>query len=231
MGNSRLPSPERCVGHEVELIRRKGIEFVYNTRIGTDISMEKLRQENDAVLSVSVRRVAGSWASKVKIKPEWPTVWSSCVWPETKINRPKLRGKVVVIGGGNVAVDVARSAIRLGADSVEMVCLEQRYEMPALPEEVAEALEENIKINNGWGPTRILGNGKVSGIELKRCTRVFDENGRFNPAYNENEKTTLNADQIIVAIGQAIDQESLSNMGAATERNFYKVDKITWKHL
>ena len=94
-----------------------------------------------------------------------------------------------------------------------MVSLEQRVEMPALPEEVAAALEENIKINNGWGPNRILGNGKVSAIELKRCTRVFDENGRFSPTYDENETTTLKADQIIVAIGQAIEKESLSNMG------------------
>ena len=219
--------PKDVLSYEIELIRRKGIKFVYKTRIGTDISMEKLRQENDSVF-ISV----GTQSSrKLNVEGEDKTGISYGLEflrrAGDKDNRPKLRGKVVVIGGGNVAVDVARSAIRLGADSVEMVCLEQRYEMPALPEEVAAALEENIKINNGWGPKRVLGNSKVSGIELKRCTRVFDENGRFSPAYSENETTTLNADQIIVAIGQAIDQESLSNMGAATERNFYKVDKIT----
>ena len=153
--------------------------------------------------SASASRAAGSWVSRAKTKPASPTVWSSCVRPADKDNRPKLNGKVVVIGGGNVAVDVARSALRLGADTVEMVSLEQRYEMPALPEEVAATLEENIKINNGWGPKRILGNGKVNAIELKRCTRVFDENGRFSPTYNDNETTTLKADQIIVAIGQA----------------------------
>jgi heterodisulfide reductase subunit A-like polyferredoxin len=219
--------PKDVLGYEVELIRRKGIKFVYNTCVGIDIPMDKLRQENDAVfLSVgtqSSRTLGVEGENKIGITYGLEFLRQA----GDKENRPKLNGKVVVIGGGNVAVDVARSAIRLGADAVEMVSLEQRFEMPALPEEVAATLEENIKINNGWGPKRILGNGKVSAIELKRCTRVFDENGRFSPAYKEDETTTLNADQIIVAIGQAIDKDSLGNMGAATEGNFYKVDKIT----
>jgi heterodisulfide reductase subunit A-like polyferredoxin len=219
--------PKDVLDYEVELIRRKGIRFVYNTRVGIDIPMDKLRQENEAVfLSVgtqSSRTLGVEGENKIGITYGLEFLRQA----GDKENRPKLYGKVVVIGGGNVAVDVARSAIRLGADAVEIVSLEQRFEMPALPEEVAAALEENIKINNGWGPKRILGNGKVSGIELKRCTRVFDENGRFSPTYNENETTTLKADQIILAIGQAIDEESLDNFGVAIERNFYKVDKIT----
>jgi hypothetical protein len=108
-----------------------------------------------------------------------------------------------------------------------MISLEQRDEMPALPEEVDAALDENIKIINGWGPKRIKGNGKVDAIELKRCTRVFDESGRFSPTYNENETTTLKADRIIVAIGQAIDEDSLTQMGVAKERNLYRVDETT----
>ncbi len=219
--------PKDVLSYEVELIRRKGIKFIYNTRVGASISMAEIRQENDAVF-ISV----GTQSSR-KLNVEGEDNTGIAYGLEflrragDKDNRPQLSGKVVVIGGGNVAIDVARSAMRLGADTVEMVCLEQRSEMPALPEEVAAALEEKIRINNGWGPKRILGNGKVSGIELKRCTRVFDENGRFNPAYNENEKTTLRADKIIVAIGQAINQKSLSNMGVESERNLYKVDKIT----
>jgi heterodisulfide reductase subunit A-like polyferredoxin len=219
--------PKDVLDYEVELIRRKGIRFVYNTRVGIDIPIGKLRQENEVVfLSVgtqSSRTLGVEGENKIGITYGLEFLRQAGVTE----NRPKLSGKVVVIGGGNVAVDVARSAIRLGADNVEMVSLEQRFEMPALPEEVVAALEENIKINNGWGPNRILGNGKVAGIELKRCTRVFDENGRFSPTYNENETKTLGADQIIVAIGQAIDKESLGNMGVVTERNFYKVDTIT----
>ncbi len=144
-----------------------------------------------------------------------------------KNNPPGVKGKVIVIGGGNVAVDVARTARRLGAASVEMVCLEQRHEMPALPEEVAATLEENIKINNGWGPRRILGNGVVDGIELKRCTRVYDENGRFSPVYDDNDTTSLPADQIIVAIGQALDKQVISDTDLAIERGCFKTDTVT----
>jgi heterodisulfide reductase subunit A-like polyferredoxin len=219
--------PKDVLDYEVELIRRKGVKFVYNTRVGMDISMDKVRQENEAVfLSVgtqSSRTLGIEGEDKTGIAYGLDFLRQA----DDTVNPPKLNGKVVVIGGGNVAVDVARSALRLGADAVEMVSLEQRYEMPALPEEVAAALEENIEINNGWGPKRILGNGTVNAIELKRCTRVFDENGRFSPVYDENQTATLKADQIIVAIGQAVDRDSLSNMGAATEGNYYKVDKIT----
>ena len=98
-----------------------------------------------------------------------------------------MKDRVLVIGGGNVAVDVARTALRLGARNVEMVCLEQRHEMPAYKEEIEATLAENIKIRDGWGPKRILGNGSVTGIELKRCTRVFDEQKRFSPAFDEND--------------------------------------------
>ncbi len=219
--------PKDVLDYEVELIRRKGVTFAYNTRIGIDISMDQLRRENEAVfLSVgtqSSRSLGVEGESKTGIGYGLDFLRQA----GNKENPPRLEGKVVVIGGGNVAVDVARSAMRLGADAVEMVSLEAHYEMPALPEEVAAAQEENIRILNGWGPKRILGNGTVDAVELKRCTRVFDENGRFSPVYNENETTTLKADRVIVAIGQAIDRDSLGKMGAATEGSFYKVDKIT----
>jgi heterodisulfide reductase subunit A-like polyferredoxin len=219
--------PKDILDYEVELIRRKGITFVYNTRVGIDISMDKLRQENEAVfLSVGVqssRKLGVEGEDKTGITYGLEFLRQAA----DRNNLPKLNGKVAVIGGGNAAVDVARCAIRLGAEDVEMICLEQRHEMPALPEEIFAALEEKIKINNGWGPKRILGNGQVDAVELKRCTRVFDESGRFNPAYNYNETKTIKADHIIVAIGQALDEDSLKNMGVATERNYYKVDNIT----
>ena len=120
-------------------------------------------------------------------------------------DKPRVGRHVLVIGGGNVAVDVARTALRLGAKQVEMVALEKRDEMPAYKEEIEATLAEGIAIHNGWGPNRIIGDGAVTGIELKECTRVFDENGRFSPAYNENNLKTIDADQIIVAIGQAVE--------------------------
>lgn len=219
--------PKDVLDHEVELIRRKGITFVYNTRIGTDTSMDELRQENDAVFLSMGTQSSRTLGVEGEDKSGIAYGLDFLRQAGDKDNPPKLSGKVVVIGGGNVAVDVARSAMRLGAEAVEMVSLEARHEMPALPEEVAAALEENIRVSNGWGPKRVLGNGKVDAVELRRCTRVFDENGRFSPLYNENETTTLKADRIIVAIGQAVDKDSLVSMGAATEGSWYKVDNIT----
>ncbi|UCC59368.1 MAG: FAD-dependent oxidoreductase [Dehalococcoidia bacterium] len=118
---------------------------------------------------------------------------------------PQVNDTVVVIGGGNVAVDVARTALRLGAKKVEMVALEQPHEMPALPEEIEATQEEGITIHHGWGPCRISGNGTIEKVELKRCTCVFDKDGRFCPTYDETDLFTLEADQIIVAIGQTPD--------------------------
>jgi heterodisulfide reductase subunit A-like polyferredoxin len=219
--------PKDVLDYEVELIRRKGVTFVYNARVGKDISMEALRLENEAVfLSIGAQSsrklgIEGEDKAGVTYGLEFLRQAGEAA------DSAGLKGKVVVIGGGNVAVDVARSALRLGADAVRIVSLEQRHEMPALPEEVAAALEENITVTNGWGPRRILGDGSVKGMELKRCTRVYDEGGRFSPVYNESETMTVEADRIIVAIGQAIDEDCLNTMGVAIERNYYKVHEVT----
>lgn len=219
--------PKDVLAYEVELIRRKGVQFVYSTRVGIDISMETLRRDNEAVfLSVGLQTSRNlGIEGEEKVGVAYGVDFLRHVGDKDDL--PELRGKVVVVGGGNVAVDVARSALRRGAEAVEMVSLEQRDEMPALPEEVAAALEEHITIDNGWGPKRILGNGKVSGIELKRCIRVFDESGQFSPVYNDKETTTLKADRIIIAVGQTLDKDSLQNMGVATERSYYKVNNVT----
>ena len=125
---------------------------------------------------------------------------------------PPKGKRVVVIGGGNVAIDVARSARRIGFEEVELVCLEQRDEMPAHDWECDEALAEDIKFNNGWGPIRILDeNGKVTGVEFKRCTSVFDENGKFSPKYDESETMSLDGEFVIMAIGQRPQTEFLGN--------------------
>ena len=122
----------------------------------------------------------------------------------------ELPGKVVVIGGGNVAIDVARTAARVGSTSVEMFCLESRKEMPAAADEIVEAEEEKIAINNSWGPKRIIvENGKVKAVEFKKCVSVFDENKRFNPKYDESILKTVEADFVLASIGQAIDWGNL----------------------
>jgi NADPH-dependent glutamate synthase beta subunit-like oxidoreductase len=119
---------------------------------------------------------------------------------------PRLEGQVVVIGGGNVAIDAAMTAGRLGADSVRLVCLESREEMPAHEWEIAQAEEEGIEIHPSWGPARFMStDSRLSGVELKKCVAVFDTQGRFDPQYDAGEIEHIPADSVIVAIGQQAD--------------------------
>ncbi|MFZ0449566.1 MAG: FAD-dependent oxidoreductase [Desulfatiglandaceae bacterium] len=120
----------------------------------------------------------------------------------------RIKGGVLVIGGGNVAIDAAMTAKKLGADEVELICLERRDEMPAHDRECRDALEEGVVFRNGWGPKRVLGKGeRVSGAEFVRCVSVFDSNGRFNPVFNEDETLTRPTALVIFAVGQKPDLE------------------------
>jgi CO/xanthine dehydrogenase FAD-binding subunit len=134
---------------------------------------------------------------------------------------------VLVIGGGSVAVDVALTARRLGATEVSMACLESLETMPAIAEDVEQALEEGITILPSWGPHRVLEqDGKLTGMELVRCTGVFDKDGRFAPVFDAAVKNVIAADQILVAIGQAADL-SYAQPGLKTERGLLAADKVT----
>ncbi len=140
---------------------------------------------------------------------------------------PRMEGQVVVIGGGNVAIDAAMTAVRLGAGSVQMVCLECREEMPAHDWEIAQAEEEGVEIYCSWGPRRFIAtDGRVSGIELKKCTRVFDEQGRFDPRYDDNETRQIEANAVVVTIGQQADANLLAHVGGLAKGpgNTLKVD-------
>ncbi len=219
--------PKNVLNHEIELIRRKGVTLVLNCRVGEDITLETIRGEYQAVyVSVGVHAsrklgIEGEDLAGIFYGVEFLRQAS------LEENPPQVKGRVVVIGGGNVAVDVARTALRLGAESVEMISLESRGEMPAYPEEIEATLHEGIAIRNGWGPKRILGSDKTTGLELKRCTRVFDDKGRFHPAYDENDTTIVEADQIFIAIGQTSDGRFLEHMGLETERGGFKADPVT----
>ena len=117
-----------------------------------------------------------------------------------------FEGDVVVVGGGNVAIDAARVSSRCTDAKISMFCLEKRNQMPASDEEIAEALEEGIDLNCGWGPKEILEeNGHVHGIVFKKCVRVFDEKGRFSPEYDDNHTMTVPCRHVIFSVGQAID--------------------------
>ncbi|MDO8303311.1 MAG: FAD-dependent oxidoreductase, partial [Sedimentisphaerales bacterium] len=218
--------PKNVLDHEIELIRRKGVKFVYNCRVGKDVTIEKLRLDNNAIFIAAgahKSRTIGVEGERINGVLGGVEFLREAASPK----KPVVKGKVVVIGGGNVAVDVARTALRLGAKTVELVCLEQRNEMPAYQEEVEATLAEGIVIRNGWGPRSILGDGSVKGIELKRCTSVFDDQKRFRPAFDEKDLITVDADQIIVAIGQMVDEQFVAHIPAQSERGCFKIDKVT----
>ena len=125
-------------------------------------------------------------------------------------DNPQVGPKVVVVGGGNVAVDVALSALRQGAQEVTMLCLEKREEMPAHPWEVAQAEEEGVIVHNSWGPLKVAPDGVIT---FRRCAAVFDSQGRFNPNYDDSHTMELPAAQVIMAIGQAADLELVGSGG------------------
>ncbi|MDE3053616.1 MAG: FAD-dependent oxidoreductase, partial [Gemmatimonadota bacterium] len=118
---------------------------------------------------------------------------------------------VVVVGGGNVAIDAARTARRLGASAVHLVCLERRSEMPAHAWEVDEALAEGVVLHDGWGIARFRGGKRVDAVELKRCTRVLDAEGRFDPRYDERETMALACGAAIVAVGMSPDTDAFAS--------------------
>jgi thioredoxin reductase len=140
---------------------------------------------------------------------------------------PRVKEKALVIGGGNVAIDVALTALRLGAKEVQLACLECREEMPAHEWEVEEAIEEGVVLNLSWGPRRILGDDRVRAVELVRCTSVFDEEGRFDPCYDGSVTTTIETDMVILAIGQATDLSSLDSRLPTTRAGTISVDVQT----
>ncbi|MEW5760303.1 MAG: FAD-dependent oxidoreductase, partial [Candidatus Thermoplasmatota archaeon] len=132
--------------------------------------------------------------------------------------------KVIVIGGGNVAIDVSLTALRLCAEEVNVVCLEKREEMPAFDYEVREAIDEGINIYNALGPKKVIfENGIIKGVEFVKCTSVFDEKGRFAPTFDENIKKTIYGDQVILAIGQSLESSFLNNISLSN--GFIKVNE------
>ncbi|MBW1774872.1 MAG: FAD-dependent oxidoreductase, partial [Deltaproteobacteria bacterium] len=144
-------------------------------------------------------------------------------------NKVALGKKLIVIGGGNVAIDVALCARRLGTEDISLVCLEKREEMPAWEYEIEDALEEGVTIVNSLGPKRFLQkDGQLSGVEFKRCTAVFDEKGTFNPSYDETDLTTLEGDTVIVAIGQAADLSFAEQTGIKiSQKGGLEADPVT----
>ncbi|TRZ52902.1 MAG: pyridine nucleotide-disulfide oxidoreductase, partial [Dehalococcoidia bacterium] len=170
-----------------------------------------LRQDFNAIFIATGAQMSG----KLKIEGSEldGVLWGVDFLKEVNLGREvEVKDRVVVIGGGNVAIDVALTALRSGAKEVQLACLESREEMPAFEWEIQQALDEGVKLNVSWGPKRILADGeRVKGIELVCCTSVFDEEGRFNPSFDEAVTTRIDTDMVILAIGQAPDTAFLED--------------------
>ena len=191
---------------EIDVLRKLGVEIKCGVEVGKDVSLRELRNQGYKAFYVAIGAQGGR---KLGIDGEDNESVIAGVEYLRDVNLGKdikTPGTVVVIGGGNVAIDVARTAIRTGANKVEMVCLESAEEMPAEEDEIAEAKAEDIIINNGWGPTRIVvENKKVTGVEFKKCISVFDENHKFSPKYDEKNTKIIPADTVLLSIGQSIE--------------------------
>ena len=254
LGIPHFRLPREIIKMEVDNILSMGVTLHTRVTIGRDISFSDLRSNFDAVLlSTGLnkgRELSIPGAHYAGVYNGIDFLINVNLGYEIELGK-----RVVVVGGGNVAIDVARSAVRLvqeaayanaeedsnhlqpafdaarmamrsGADEVDMVSLESRAQMPAWKGEVDEAEHEGIIVDNGWGPKEIVGeNGIVTGLKVKRCVSVFDENGRFNPAFSDEEKV-IPCDSVILAIGQQADLSFLNGQKdvEVTPRGILKVD-------
>ncbi|MEE3437339.1 MAG: FAD-dependent oxidoreductase, partial [Lachnospiraceae bacterium] len=189
---------------EIEIIKNAGAEIRCGVEIGKDITLDELRAQGYKAFYVAIGLQGGRMAG---VPGEDAEGVYSGVGFLRKINMDtafRLKGDVVVVGGGNVAADVARAALRATDGKVTMLCLEQRHEMPAAKDEVAELTAEGIELKNGWGPKEIrTEDGKVTGIIFKKCVSVFDEKHRFSPKCDENHTIEIPCENVLMAIGQS----------------------------
>jgi NADH-quinone oxidoreductase subunit F len=205
--------PRHVIAEEIQYIENCGVEIRYNSPIDAKHTFNDLLDEGYSAVFIA----AGAQASKrIGIPGEEEDLagiyygldFLSKIRMDTTI---PLSGKVVVIGGGNVAVDVARTALRSGAQDVQLFCLEPRDEMPAWEKDVEEAIDEGIVINPSQSPSRITQeNGRVSGVEFTHCVCVFDDEGCFNPTCDLEDTRFVEADNVIISVGQAADMSFLS---------------------
>ena len=190
---------------EIDILRELGVEIRCGVEVGKDVTLDQLRQQGYQAFYIAIGCQGGR---KANIPGEdSPGVMSAVDFLRSVAGgeADPIQGRCIVVGGGNVAVDVARSALRCGAQQVQMVCLESRDAMPATPEEIREAEAEAVAIQCGWGPKEIcLEAGRVTGVVFKRCLSVFDPEGRFAPVYDESDTMTLPCERVFMAIGQSI---------------------------
>jgi NADPH-dependent glutamate synthase beta subunit-like oxidoreductase len=197
------------VNAEIDIIRRMGVTIRCGVEVGKDITLDALRKQGFKAFFIAIGLQGGRMAGVPGEDACGVTSGVEFLRRVTQNRDETLSGDVVVVGGGNVAADVARTAERLTDGKVTMICLEQREQMPAAADEVAECEAEGITVKNGWGPKEILtvkdpdGKSRVKGVVFKKCTSLINAEGRFDPKYDENDTITVPCSSVLMAIGQS----------------------------
>jgi len=196
--------PRKIFDNDLKYISDAGVNFKTNVLVGQDLTINDLQRDYEAIfISIGAQQAKKINVNGVELNG---VLWGLEFLKEiTQGIEVQIEKRVLVIGGGGVAMDVALTALRLGASQVQIACLESREEMLAHEWEIQEVLEENIILHCSWGPKRIVGTDKVEKVELIQCTSVFDEKGRFNPTFEDTVLKTIDTDMVIMAIGQSPD--------------------------
>jgi len=220
---------KEVVKAEIDIMCEIGVDIKTGVEVGKDITIQQLRDQGYKGFYVAIGCQGGKLPGIPGETLEGTT--TAIDFLHGANCGVKISGNVVVVGGGNVAIDAARVAMRGGAESVTMLSLETEDIMPASLEERREAREDGVVINPGWGPKEVLGDGKVTGIVFKKCTSVYDKDHRFAPQYDENETITLDADMVIFAIGQTVVlKDLLKDTKVEFFRGVYPIaDKLTYQ--
>jgi NADPH-dependent glutamate synthase beta subunit-like oxidoreductase len=229
--SSAIPAfrlPGDVVEREFGYLTSIGVEIRLNTAIGKDILFEELLETFDAVFLATgapiSKRLNMKWETARGVYHGLEFLKRACENPESL----EVGSRVLVIGGGNVAVDAAQTALRLGGETVRMVCLEKREEMPAFAWEIKDALAEGVEIVPCRGPHRFsVKEGQICSVEFKTCVQVFDEAGDFNPCFDESDKSEFETDTLIVAIGQQAAPDFLAGTGIQVRNGWISADPIT----
>ena len=217
---------------EIDVIRELGVEIRCGVEIGKDITIEELREQGYRGFYVAIGCQRGRKPGITGENAKGAYAAVDFLREAGAKESFALEGDVVVVGGGNVAIDAARISSRCVDAKISMFCLEQREDMPASKEEIVEALEEGIELNCGWGPKEVLeDDGKVAGVVFKKCIRVLDEQGRFSPEYDEEQTVTIPCKHVIFSVGQAIEWGNmLDNLDLKRRPNGGALaDKLTYQ--
>ena len=217
---------------EIDVLREMGVQFRCGVEVGKDVTIAQLREQGYQGFYVAVGLQSGGRLNIPGDDAQGVTAGIDFMRRVNGGQETKLEGRVVVIGGGNIAADVARTAVRCGAESVDLYCLESYDDMPMGPEDRGECERDGITIHAGWGQTEIVTeNGHAAGIRLRKCLRVKNDQGRFAPEFDDNDTCQAQCTTVLYCIGQKVDWRQLLTGTAVTfnPNGTAQVDPVTYQ--